>query len=62
MPPSPLVFTVAECAAALCVSEASVYAAVKRGELPSFTLGRRVLIPRAGLQALLEPAHKEPTS
>jgi excisionase family DNA binding protein len=51
--PSPLVFTVAECAAALKVSEASIRSAIKRGDLPSFTLGRRVLVPKQALEQLL---------
>ena len=46
---SPLVFSCAEAAELLQVSLASVYAAAKRGEIPSFTLGRRVLIPKAAL-------------
>ena len=48
---SPLVYSCAEAAELLQVSLASVYAAVERGQLPAFRLGRRVLIPR---QALLE--------
>jgi excisionase family DNA binding protein len=53
--PSALVYTIDQAAAALQVSQASVYAAVARKDLPSFRLGRRVLIPRAGLEQLLAP-------
>ena len=51
--PSPLVYTCDEAAALLQVSQASIYAAVSRRELPSFKLGRRVLIPKAALESLL---------
>jgi len=54
--PSALVYDVASAAQALGVSQASVYAAVKARTLPSFRLGRRVLIPKAALAALLDRA------
>jgi excisionase family DNA binding protein len=59
--PSPLVYSCEEAAVLLCVSKASVYGAIARKELPSFRLGRRVLIPRAGLEALLNPDRTEET-
>ena len=51
--PSPLVYTCDEAANLLRVSKASIYGAISRKELPSFRLGRRVLIPRASLESLL---------
>ncbi len=47
--PSPLVFTIAETAAALHLSEASVRSAIKRGEIPAFVCGRRVLVVKSAL-------------
>ena len=49
-----LVFTVTEAAYLINVSRAFAYELVARGELPSIRLGRRILIPRAGLQKLLD--------
>ena len=58
--PAALVYDVAGAAEALGVSQASVYAAVKAHTLPSFRLGRRVLIPKAALLKLLETSDKGP--
>jgi excisionase family DNA binding protein len=44
-----LVFTVTEAAYLINVSRAFAYELVARGELPSIRLGRRIVIPRAGL-------------
>jgi excisionase family DNA binding protein len=49
-----LVFTVAEAAYLINVSRAFAYELVARGELPSIRLGRRIVIPRIGLQKLLD--------
>ncbi len=48
-------YTVAEAAALLGISRSSAYECVRRGEIGSLTLGRRVLITRAHLEALLGP-------
>lgn len=37
----------------LGISRSSAFRAVRRGELPSIRLGRRIVIPTAGLRALL---------
>jgi excisionase family DNA binding protein len=50
-----LVFTVTEAAYLINVSRAFAYELVARGELPSIRLGRRIVIPRIGLQKLLDP-------
>ena len=44
--------TVTELAAALTISRASAYEAVKTGELPSIRVGRRVLVPVAAVRRL----------
>jgi excisionase family DNA binding protein len=49
-----LVFTVAEVAYLINVSRAFAYELVARGELPSIRLGRRIVVPRMGLQKLLD--------
>lgn len=48
-----LTLTVDEAAALLRISRCSAYEAVRRGEIPSVRMGRRVLIPTARLLALL---------
>lgn len=47
-----MAYTVPEAAAALGVSERSVYARIGDGTLMSTKFGRRVLIPAASLKAL----------
>jgi excisionase family DNA binding protein len=57
--------TVAEAAAQLGVSLPSVYAAMKRGDLPAVRVGARWLVPKAPFEALLRggaaPRPAEPT-
>jgi len=57
-----LTYTVTEAAELLGISRSSAYECVHRGEIPSLTLGRRVVIPRRALEALLDggPARSEP--
>ena len=45
----PLAWTVDFTASRLGVSRNSLYAAIKRGEIPTMQLGRRVLVPVAAL-------------
>jgi excisionase family DNA binding protein len=49
----PLVLTVEETAKVMRLSRGSTYEAVRTGAIPSVRIGRRVLIPRAALLALL---------
>jgi excisionase family DNA binding protein len=49
-----LVYSVAEAAALLGISRAFAYELVARGELPVISLGRRRLVPKVALLALLE--------
>ena len=49
----PTVYTVDEAARILRMSRQSVYEAARRGEVPCIRIGRRVLVPRAGLEKLV---------
>lgn len=46
-------WTVDEAAEILGISRASAYAYAKSGELPTIRMGRRLLVPGAGLEKLL---------
>jgi len=48
-----LVVSVPDAAVLLGISRAHAYELVARGELPHLRLGRRIVIPRAALEALL---------
>lgn len=68
-PPPPaerLVLTVAEAGEMLGISRAFAYELVARGELPVIKLGRRRLVPRKALLALIEaefvPPAADPTA
>ena len=52
--PGRLTWTVEEAAAALGVSRAFAYDAIRRGEIPAIKIGRRILVPRSALDRLLE--------
>lgn len=52
----PLVLTVDEAAKVLRIARGSAYESVRRGELRSVRIGRRLLIPRAALLQLLDGA------
>lgn len=57
-----LTLTVEEAAEILGLSRAFAYEAVRRGEIPSIRIGRRILVPRAALQRLLDvPDDVRPT-
>lgn len=58
--PTRLVLTVAEAAELLGISRAFAYELVARGELPSIRLGRRVVVPRVQLLALVEAGAEAP--
>ena len=51
-----LTYTVEEAGRLLGLSRNSTYEAARTGELPTIRLGRRVLVPRAALERLLESA------
>jgi excisionase family DNA binding protein len=46
--------TVEETAKLLGISRGLAFQAVRRGDIPSIRIGRRILIPRARLRALLD--------
>lgn len=54
--------TVNDAARVLGISRNSAYAAVARGDLPSFRIGKRILVPTARLRELLEGAPVKPPS
>ena len=49
-----LAYSVPEVGKMLGLGRSSVYEAVRTGQIPSITIGRRILIPRAALERLLE--------
>lgn len=60
--PLPPTLTVERAAEILGVSRQSAYEGVKRGEIPSIRVGRRLIVPTAQLLRLLgveEPARPE---
>lgn len=48
-----LAYTVAEAAALLGIGRTHAYALAKAGDLPTVALGRRVVVPKARLDAML---------
>ena len=48
-----LTYTVDEAAQLLGISRNSAYEAVRRGEIPTIRLGRRILVPRNRLEEVL---------
>jgi excisionase family DNA binding protein len=52
----PDVLTVNETAQLLRIGRNSAYEAIRRGELPSVRIGRRLLVPRVALERLLANA------
>ena len=51
-----LVLTVPEAGEMLGISRAQSYLMVKRGVLPVIKLGRRIVVPKAALEKMLENA------
>ncbi|MDO8392486.1 MAG: helix-turn-helix domain-containing protein [Actinomycetota bacterium] len=47
-------YTVEEVASLLGISRATAYECVRRGDIPSRRFGRRIVIPQAELDVLLE--------
>ena len=58
-----LVLTVEEARMLLGLSRGLIYEAIRKGQIPSLKIGRRILVPKAGLQRLLEgcKAEQNPT-
>lgn len=51
---NPLVLTVPEVAVLLGISRTHAYELAARGEIPALRLGRRIVVPRRGLERLLD--------
>ena len=49
-----LVLTVVEAAELLKIGRSCAYEAIRNGQLPVIRMGRRILVPRAALERLLE--------
>lgn len=49
-----LVYTVAEARQTLGISRGLMYEAIRTGTIPSVRIGRRILIPKAALERLLD--------
>lgn len=60
MPTDRLTLTVEEAARLLGISRALGYELVAQGQLPSLRLGRRIVVPRRALEAMVEAAPPEP--
>jgi excisionase family DNA binding protein len=56
VPGERLVLTVAEAGELLGISRAFAYELVARGELPVLRLGRRIVVPKAALLAMVAPS------
>ncbi len=55
-----LTYTVRETAEILGISTTSAYECVQRGEIPSLTFGRQIVIARRDLEHLLGPLTADP--
>jgi excisionase family DNA binding protein len=56
MDPDRITLTVEEAGARLGISRTLAYELVRRGEIPSIRLGRRVLVPIRALDLLVAPS------
>jgi excisionase family DNA binding protein len=54
------VLTVEEARQELGIGRSSIHKAIHRGEIPALRIGRRILIPRAALDRMLEGAQPKP--
>lgn len=52
----PATYTVEEAAEVIGISRNSAYEAIKRGEIPSIKIGRRILVPKDALHRMLSEA------
>ncbi len=57
MTPEPEVLTVEEAAQRLRIGRSAAYAAVSRGEIPHFRVGRKIRVPREALESLIRGEH-----
>lgn len=59
-PIQPITITVEQAAGVLGISRAAAYNAVRRGDIPSVRVGRRVLVPKYRLAAFIAGQPIEP--
>jgi excisionase family DNA binding protein len=52
----PLVYSPDEARKILKISRGLIYEAIRSGQIPSIRIGRRILIPRSGLERLVDEA------
>jgi excisionase family DNA binding protein len=57
-----LTLTVTEAAALLRISRNSAYSLVAQGKIPAVRLGKRILVPRQALDALLRSSYETPAA
>ena len=53
--------TVEEAARILGISRGSAYEAVRRGDIPTIRIGKRLIVPVAALERMLSVGQAEPT-
>ena len=53
-PTERLTYTVEEAARLIGISRNSAYEAARRGEIPTIRIGRRILVPRSRLEAMMD--------
>ena len=53
---TPLTYTVPDAAKLLGISRNAAYEAAQRGEIPAIRIGKRLLVPRAALERMLDDA------
>ncbi len=56
----PQVLSVSEAGRLLGICRDSAYAAVRNGTLPSIRIGKRIVVPRAALERLLNGTNSRP--
>ena len=56
-----MTYNIEEAAQLLGIGRNSCYEAAKRGEIPSVRLGKRLVVPRAALDRLLESGNAKPS-
>ena len=55
-----LTYTVPEVAELLGISRSTAYDCIRRGEIPALALGRRIVVSRSALTALVDGEHSRP--
>ncbi len=61
MPPPRATYSIKDVMALFGLSRSAVYLALKTGEIPSFRIGKRVLIPKEAIDKMLAGPFKRPS-